>query len=137
MLFLAFGMPAAPEWIFIGVLALVLFGPKKLPELARGVGKALGELQKAKEDFHREITGVPQLPKIESPSGMEAYKATVFPEPGACEGSLTQDTLTSAAHPPGSTLLSAESSPVVPPSEKLAPKEMTAHTPTPGANPAL
>ena len=56
MTLLAFGMPAAPEWIFIGILALVLFGPKKLPELARGIGKALGELQKAKEDFHREIT---------------------------------------------------------------------------------
>lgn len=66
---LAFGMPAAPEWIFLAILALVLFGPKKLPELARGIGKALGELQKAKEDFRREITGVPPLPRIESPSG--------------------------------------------------------------------
>jgi TatA/E family protein of Tat protein translocase len=72
MLFLAFGMPAAPEWIFIGILALVLLGPKKLPELARGIGKALGELQKAKEDFHREISGVPPLPKIEAPAGMKS-----------------------------------------------------------------
>ena len=72
MLFLAFGMPAAPEWIFIGILALVLLGPKKLPELARGIGKALGELQKAKEDFHREISGAPPLPKIESPAGMQS-----------------------------------------------------------------
>lgn len=66
---LAFGMPAAPEWIFIGLLALVLFGPKRIPEIARGLGKALGELQRAKEDFHREISGVPPLPKIESPQG--------------------------------------------------------------------
>jgi TatA/E family protein of Tat protein translocase len=71
-LLLAFGMPAAPEWIFIGILALVLFGPKKLPELARGLGKALAELQKAKEDFHREITGIPPLPKIQAPEGREA-----------------------------------------------------------------
>jgi sec-independent protein translocase protein TatA len=69
---LAFGMPAAPEWIFIGILALVLLGPKKLPELARGIGKALGELQKAKEDFRREISGVPPLPKIEPQSGKVA-----------------------------------------------------------------
>ena len=68
---LAFGMPAAPEWIFIGILALVLFGPKKLPELARGLGRALGELQKAKEDFHREITGVPPPPKIQAPEGLQ------------------------------------------------------------------
>ena len=68
---LAFGMPAAPEWIFIAILALVLLGPKKLPELARGIGKALGELQKAKEDFHREISGAPPLPKIQSPEGLQ------------------------------------------------------------------
>ena len=66
---LACGMPAAPEWIVIGILALILFGPKKIPEIARGLGKALGELQRAKEDFHREISGVPSLPKIESPQG--------------------------------------------------------------------
>lgn len=69
---LAFGMPAAPEWIVIGILALVLFGPKKIPEIARGLGKALGELQRAKEDFQREITGVPPLPKIESPTGVQS-----------------------------------------------------------------
>jgi sec-independent protein translocase protein TatA len=69
--YLAFGMPAAPEWIFIAILALVLFGPKKLPELARGLGKALSELQKAKEDFQREITGVPPIPKIEPQEGLQ------------------------------------------------------------------
>ena len=76
ILILAFGMPAAPEWIFIGILALVLFGPKKIPEIARGLGKALGELQRAKEDFHREITGVPPLPKIESPEGRQSTGPT-------------------------------------------------------------
>lgn len=68
---LAFGMPAAPEWIFIAILALILFGPKRIPEIARGLGRALGELQRAKEDFHREISGVPTLPKIEQPAGRE------------------------------------------------------------------
>lgn len=76
---LAFGMPAAPEWIFIGILALVLFGPKKLPELARGVGKALAELQKAKEDFHREITGVPPMPEIKSPEGSQGISKAQSP----------------------------------------------------------
>ena len=79
---LAFGMPAAPEWIFIGILALVLFGPKKIPEIARGLGKALGELPRAKEDFHREITGVPPLPKITAPEGREISGTTSpIPEP--------------------------------------------------------
>ena len=76
---LAFGMPPAPEWIFIGILALVLFGPKKLPELARGLGKALAELQKAKEDFHREITGVPPMPEIKSPEGLQGIPKSLSP----------------------------------------------------------
>jgi len=76
---LAFGMPAAPEWIVIGILALVLFGPKKIPEIARGLGKALGELQRAKEDFQREITGVPPLPKIESPTGVQSTASAGIP----------------------------------------------------------
>lgn len=74
---LALGMPAAPEWIFIGILALVLFGPKRIPEIARGLGRALGELQRAKEDFHREISGVPPLPKIEQPPGREMSEKSV------------------------------------------------------------
>ena len=71
-LILAFGMPAAPEWIVIGILALILLGPRKLPDLARGIGKALGAIQKAKEDFQREIHGVPPLPKIEPVTGAQS-----------------------------------------------------------------
>lgn len=91
---LAFGMPAAPEWIFIGILALVLFGPKKIPELARGIGKALGELQKAKEDFHREISGVPPLPKIEPPSGLQSTAGAEAPVNGLPEQTGVTDSAT-------------------------------------------
>ena len=42
--------------IMIFVVILLLFGAKKLPELARGVGKSMGEFKKAREEFEREIT---------------------------------------------------------------------------------
>lgn len=52
---LAFGIPAGPEMIFIFVIVLLLFGAKKLPQLARGVGKSAGEFKKAKAEFENEI----------------------------------------------------------------------------------
>lgn len=45
-----------PELIMIFIVVLLLFGAKKLPELARGVGKSMGEFKKAREEFEREIT---------------------------------------------------------------------------------
>ena len=42
--------------IIIFLIVLLLFGAKKLPELARGVGKSMGEFKKARDDFEREIT---------------------------------------------------------------------------------
>ena len=53
---LAFGLPGGGEWVLIFFVILLLFGAKKLPQLARGVGKSLGEFKRAKEDFEEEIT---------------------------------------------------------------------------------
>jgi len=50
------GPIGGPEMIMIFVVILLLFGAKKLPELARGMGKSLGEFKKAKEEFEHEIT---------------------------------------------------------------------------------
>lgn len=43
------------EMIVIFLIVLLLFGAKKIPELARGVGKGMGEFKKAKTEFEREI----------------------------------------------------------------------------------
>ena len=45
-----------PEMIMIFVVILLLFGAKKLPELARGIGKSMGEFKRARDDFERELT---------------------------------------------------------------------------------
>lgn len=48
-------MPGGTEWIVIFILVFIFFGAKKLPELARGIGKSMGEFKKAREDFDREL----------------------------------------------------------------------------------
>lgn len=52
---LALSMPGWPESLFILVLVLLLFGAKKLPELARGLGQSLNEFKKARDEFEAQI----------------------------------------------------------------------------------
>ena len=52
---LAFGVPGPSEWALILVIVLVLFGAKKLPELARSLGQSMNEFRKAREDFDKEL----------------------------------------------------------------------------------
>jgi sec-independent protein translocase protein TatA len=44
-----------PEIIIIFIIVLLLFGAKKIPELARGLGKSMGEFKKARTEFEDEI----------------------------------------------------------------------------------
>jgi sec-independent protein translocase protein TatA len=44
------------DLLIILVICLLLFGAKKLPELAKGMGQAVKEFNKAKDEFEREIT---------------------------------------------------------------------------------
>lgn len=44
---------SSTELLFIIVIALIFFGPRKLPQLARSMGKGLAEFRKASDDFKR------------------------------------------------------------------------------------
>ncbi len=44
-----------PEIAVIAALALVVFGPKKLPEIGRSLGKTIKSLQKASSEFENEL----------------------------------------------------------------------------------
>jgi len=44
-----------PELVVILVIALIIFGPKKLPEMGRAVGKAMSEFKKTSEGIERQI----------------------------------------------------------------------------------
>jgi TatA/E family protein of Tat protein translocase len=50
------GPLGVPEMMFIFILALVLFGPKKLPEIGRTVGKAISEFRRASSELQSTFT---------------------------------------------------------------------------------
>ncbi len=50
-----FGTIGMPELIIIFVIALIIFGPRKLPELGRTLGKSLSEFRKASNDLRNTL----------------------------------------------------------------------------------
>ncbi len=50
-----FGL-GVPELVIILVIALVIFGPKKLPEIGGAVGKAIREFRKTSDDIKKDIS---------------------------------------------------------------------------------
>jgi TatA/E family protein of Tat protein translocase len=65
-----------PEMVFIVLLALLLFGPKELPKIARTIGKAMTEFRRAQNDlkstFNREMQN------LERESGVKEIVATSY-----------------------------------------------------------
>ena len=49
------GFPGGWEWIIIFLVILLLFGAKRLPDLARGLGKGISEFRKAAKEVSQEI----------------------------------------------------------------------------------
>ncbi len=55
-LFLAFGIPSGPDLIILLIIVLVLFGAKRLPEIARSLGQSVHEFKKAKQEFEDQVS---------------------------------------------------------------------------------
>lgn len=71
-----------PELMMIMLLALLLFGPKKLPEIGKQVGKALGEFKRASNDLKRSIED--EMNKVKEgldPMSSDPPKPEPKPEP--------------------------------------------------------
>lgn len=50
-----FGSLGVPEMMLIFVVALILFGPRQMPQIGKSIGKALGEFRRASNEFKRTI----------------------------------------------------------------------------------
>ena len=64
--------------IFLFVLALIIFGPRKLPEIGRQVGRALNEFKRASNEFKAQIeTEISNLDKETTPQILPPSQAPV------------------------------------------------------------
>lgn len=61
-----------PELIVIFVLALLVFGPKKLPDLGKSVGRAMSEFKKAQRDFQESVQA--EMKDVEKTTNLQELK---------------------------------------------------------------
>ncbi len=94
----------AQELIIILVVALVVFGPKRLPELARSLGRGLAEFRRASSDLRQTLNQEPPTPASEETPDPPSLAAGSAPEEGAGAEDETppQSDLKSPEKPSGS-----------------------------------
>jgi sec-independent protein translocase protein TatA len=93
-----FGPLQGPEILILIIVAVILiFGAKKIPELARGIGRASGEFKKGKEDINKEIEDIQKgndkdnLPGREADALIKAAKELGIETDGKTEKELRKD----------------------------------------------
>ena len=80
-----FGSIGMPEMLIILVIALIIFGPRKLPELGRSLGKSLAEFKRASNELKNTLEEEIRLD--EQRSAQETAKAQ---EPAATSATTTE-----------------------------------------------
>jgi TatA/E family protein of Tat protein translocase len=73
------GSLGLPEIIFILLLALLIFGPKRLPEIGRTLGKGMAEFRKASNDLKRTINAELALDEDEQSRHPRRFENPVTP----------------------------------------------------------
>ena len=80
-----FGIGFTELLVILGV-ALIVFGPKKLPELARSLGKSLAEFRRASTDLRQSFLEATQEPRIEPPRSAAPDEARAAASPADRDG---------------------------------------------------
>jgi len=87
-------MPSLGDSAFIFLLALLLFGPKKLPELARQLGKLMGEFRRASNEFRMQMEEELRLSEQAERQKQIAAMEAAAPVPPALPGGSSTEELT-------------------------------------------
>ena len=96
---MAFGDPL--QWVVIGIIVVVIFlwGPQKIPELARGLGRAKGEFDKASKEFQTTAAATassPQVPKSADQVLLETARELGIATDGKTREQISQEIVAKA-----------------------------------------
>jgi sec-independent protein translocase protein TatA len=123
-----FGTLGGQEIIFILVLALIVFGPRKLPEIGKSIGKMMAEFRKASNDFRRTLEDEVEAERLrpaDTPApSVETASSPPTPAYGEAVPPADVAPATSAPAEPSETLSAPTTSEAEPPSV-AAPSEPT------------
>ena len=78
------------ELLFILIVALMFFGPRKLPQLSRSLGKSLAEFRRASEDFKRTWEREVELESTRTQEGNGAQQVSMIQDPSVTPVSRDQ-----------------------------------------------
>lgn len=109
-----FGTLGGQEIIFILVIALIVFGPRKLPEIGKSIGRMMAEFRKASNDFRRTLDDEVEADKaraVEPVTPAPAAETPADPPPSTAASSEYADAIPSPA------VAEAEPAAVTPPEE--------------------
>jgi sec-independent protein translocase protein TatA len=84
-----FGSIGMPELIIIFVIALIIFGPRKLPELGKSLGKSLAEFKRASNDLRNSLEE--EIRIEDQRAKVEAMKTPTPPPDATAEPAQTID----------------------------------------------
>ena len=106
-----FGSIGMPELIIIFVIALIIFGPRKLPELGRSLGKSIGEFKRASNDLRSTLEEEIKVEESRPPETAATESAASAPvsEPASTAPTTEPASATSAEEPTTSPI--AETTP--------------------------
>jgi len=76
-----FGSIGMPELIIIFVIALIIFGPRKLPELGKSLGKSIAEFKKASNELRNTLEEEIRIEEQKDASAKQAAQAAATPTP--------------------------------------------------------
>jgi Tat protein translocase TatB subunit len=114
-----FGTLGGQEIILILVIALIVFGPRKLPEIGKSVGRMMAEFRKASHDFRRTLEEEVEAEKVRPAEPLAPLRADDSYDAVAPPSTTTEAPL--AAEPvEGDTPVASPDEPTVPREEPAA-----------------